>query len=265
MIGKEGVMRAFRASMVGAILALAPTLASAQAELCANPSGFCNSLMTVECFETLGAGAAPLPAKTQTDCARRREIYRECLVNAAENCGPSSPARDAAGGCTSEREMALFETVKDSGSRAELEQFLAVCPQSPLGGVIKQRISALPGEAAGPTVLSETRDRPAPINPGFDCDAAETPQEKIICADGYASRAEKKMKDAWSAMRAATKSRKPLVWKAALVSQRIWLRARDRICRASEADVNDPTRFTAVADCIAALAEARAVELANYR
>lgn len=252
---------AFSAIMLMAGVFGTITPAQAQTAICENPNGFCNGLMTQACFRALGAGAI---AASENDCPRRLQIYRECLSNAALQCGErrdrDQVAQQAAADCTQERELALFNAVKDSGDATELRQFLAVCPESPLGGVIRSRLAAL-DDAAAPAGQSEVRAETALVSPGFDCGKASAAQDKIICSDGRASQAEASLNEAWRAVRAATKDKNDKLWALALESQRDWVRARYKICAAAEGDVSNPARFGPVADCLAALAEARTLDL----
>lgn len=101
------------------------------------------------------------------------------------------------------------------------------------------------------------RMTPGPVDPGFDCAAASKAIEAVMCADGRASRAERRMNESWTRVRAALRRRRPTLWRSALAEQRRWLERRNRLCAIRLEQLSDTRRRAAAADCLATEAEAR--------
>ena len=128
-----------RIMLLAAIAALAVgDQVLAQTALCRDPGTFCGKVVSADCLDRFGAG--PIAA-AEADCVGQLTNYRDCVAQAAQDCG-GQPA-GAGGACDSATALALWASAEKDNNCVGYQAYRSACPKSPQARFVAARMQTL--------------------------------------------------------------------------------------------------------------------------
>lgn len=173
--------------LVALLIAGAPASALAQAKLCADPGGYCGRKVSAECLSKLGAGAVSVESAS-AGCRDQLAAYRDCVSDAAAQCGAIQAGVDATGRCGATQEKELWAIAAEDADCGGYQAFLEVCPSSARAAFARSRLEKLGCGVETATIpkLNQLADQlpatvPDDLSDGF-ARAYDAPYDTVLAA-----------------------------------------------------------------------------------